>query len=61
MGKTLRDRYRDSMTIHGSGYALYELEHFERLRPGTLGYFDDERRWHQVLHLTYAAAVSPSA
>lgn len=33
------------MTIHGFGYALYEPEPFERLRPGMLGYFDDDRRW----------------
>jgi hypothetical protein len=58
MRQTLRDRYRDSMAIHGFGYALYEPELFERLRPGTLGYFDDDRRWHPVLHLTDAAAVS---
>ena len=54
MGKTLRDRYRDSMTIHGFGYALYEPEPSERLRPETLGYFS---RWLPVLHLTDAAAV----
>ncbi len=58
MGKTLHDRYRDSMTIHGFGYALYEPVPFERLRPRTLGYFDGDRRWHPVLHLTNAAAVS---
>ena len=43
MGKTLRDRYRDSMAIYGFSYALYEPEPFERLRPGTLGCFDDVR------------------
>ncbi|KAH7186865.1 hypothetical protein DER44DRAFT_801870 [Fusarium oxysporum] len=58
MGKTLRDRYRNAMATHGFGYALYEPEPFERLRPGTIGYFDDDSRWHPVLDLTDAAAVA---
>ncbi len=53
MGKTLRDRYRDSMTIHGFGYALYEPEPFERLRPGTLGYFDDYSSLQNRFHLMH--------
>ena len=56
--KILRDRYRDLMTIYGFGYALYEPEPFERLRPGTLGYFDNDRRWRPLLYLADAAVVS---
>jgi hypothetical protein len=58
MGQTLRDRYRNSMKMHSFGYALYEPEPFERVQPGTLGYFDADCRWHPVLDLTDAAAVT---
>jgi hypothetical protein len=58
MAPTLRDQYRKAMKIHNFGYALYEPERFERLRPGTLGYFDVDFRWHPILNLADAAEVA---
>ena len=54
----MRDQYRDAMRKHDFEYALYEPEPFERLQPGTLGYFDADSRWHPLLNLTDAAAVA---
>lgn len=45
------------MAFYGFGYALYEPEQFERLMPGTLGYFDKDCRWHPIVNLTNGEAV----
>lgn len=39
------------MKDHGFGYALYEPEQFDRIKPGTIGYFDANRMWHKLLDL----------
>ncbi|KAH8903390.1 hypothetical protein BR93DRAFT_885494 [Coniochaeta sp. PMI_546] len=52
-----RDRYRNAMKDHGFGYALYEPEQFDRIKPGTLGYFDANRMWHNLLDLTDAPSL----
>jgi len=57
--KSIAQSYRDSMRRHRFGYALYEPAPFSRLRPGMLGYLDDDhQRWHPILDLTDADAVA---
>ncbi|KAL8301079.1 hypothetical protein RB593_000061 [Gaeumannomyces tritici] len=59
MAPSLATAYRDSMRRHRFGYALHEPALFTRLRPGMLGYLDDEyQRWHPILDLADEAAVS---
>ncbi|KAL8393902.1 hypothetical protein RB595_003600 [Gaeumannomyces hyphopodioides] len=59
MAPSLATVYRDSMRRHRFGYALHEPALFTRLRPGMLGYLDDEyQRWHPILDLADAAAVA---
>lgn len=58
MATSNRDRYRNAMREHGFGYALYEPQRSQDLRPGMLGYFDNDRQWHPLLDLTDAAAVA---
>lgn len=53
-----RERYRNAMKDHGFGYALYEPELFERIRPGTVGYFDAGRVWHGLFDLNDAASLT---
>ncbi|KAJ3951288.1 hypothetical protein N0V92_012306 [Colletotrichum tropicale] len=56
--KSLARSYRKTMRRHRFGYALYEPAPFSRLRPGLLGYLDDEyQRWHPILDLTDASAI----
>ncbi|KAL2157884.1 hypothetical protein VTH06DRAFT_4937 [Thermothelomyces fergusii] len=55
---SLATRYREAMRRHRYGYALYEPAPFERLRPGMLGFLDEYQRWHPVLDLADAAAVT---
>lgn len=56
--QSLAHTYRAAMRRHRFGYALYEPAPFSRLRPGMLGYLDDEyQRWHPILDLTDASAV----
>jgi hypothetical protein len=58
MGPSLAHTYRNAMRRHRFGYALYEPVPFSRLRPGMLGYLDDEyQRWHPILDLSDASAV----
>ncbi|KAK4168146.1 hypothetical protein QBC43DRAFT_309761 [Cladorrhinum sp. PSN259] len=55
---SLARTYRNAMRRHRFGYALYEPAPFSRLRPGMLGYLDDEyQRWHPILDLSDASAV----
>ncbi|KAH6843409.1 hypothetical protein B0I37DRAFT_217358 [Chaetomium sp. MPI-CAGE-AT-0009] len=55
---SLARTYRNAMRRHRFGYALYEPAPFSRLRPGMLGYLDDEyQRWHPILDLADASAV----
>ncbi|KAK4141621.1 uncharacterized protein C8A04DRAFT_39007 [Dichotomopilus funicola] len=55
---SLAHTYRTAMRRHRFGYALYEPAPFARLRPGMLGYLDDEyQRWHPILDLTDPAVV----
>ncbi|KAJ3941074.1 uncharacterized protein N0V96_008951 [Colletotrichum fioriniae] len=55
---SLARTYRTAMRRHRFGYALYEPAPFSRLRPGMLGYLDDEyQRWHPILDLADAEAV----
>ncbi|KAK8121520.1 hypothetical protein PG999_005640 [Apiospora kogelbergensis] len=56
--RSLARTYRTAMRRHRFGYALYEPAPFSRLRPGMLGYLDDEyQRWHPILDLTDSSAV----
>jgi hypothetical protein len=57
MGKDSSDyrkRYRNAMKGHGFGYPLYEPERFDRIKPGTIGYFDANQVWHKLFDLTDA-------
>ncbi|KAK1465045.1 hypothetical protein CMEL01_12400 [Colletotrichum melonis] len=55
---SLAQSYRSAMRRHRFGYGLYEPAPFSRLRPGMLGYLDDEyQRWHPILDLADAEAV----
>lgn len=58
MVESLAERYRNSMQCHPFGYALYEPAPLSRLSPGTLGFLDEYQKWHPILDLTDAAAVS---
>jgi len=52
MGGGLAERYRKSMRPHDFGYAMYKPPLYSRLRPGLLGYLDEDREWHPLLDLT---------
>jgi hypothetical protein len=58
MASNRTELYRASMMTHRLGYALFEPHPFSRLRPGMLGFLDNEyHRWHPLLDLTDAKAI----
>jgi hypothetical protein len=62
MGKTIPQRYNESMTRYGYGYAFYEPESSLDVKPGACGYI--ERRsgtWHPMQDLTKPKALKKAS
>jgi len=52
------ERYRESMRSEPYGYALYHPQEHTRLRPGMLGYLDENKHWHPLLDLRDPQAIA---
>ncbi|KAK8034168.1 hypothetical protein PG993_009163 [Apiospora rasikravindrae] len=45
-------RYTDAMAGRSFGYGLFHPPRFADMRPGMVGYIDDNGRWHRIADLT---------